>query len=199
MANSPFSMMHNDRITITRPDGTLVGENIAADVQAGKKSKIFTEAVHLPIQPGDIVSRTLPSGVVERFIVEDPGYHAGIVPGLPADYQMDVRREDAKPRPAPVQYNVSGQNARINIASLDASHNVVKGGTDELFKALTQALRVIADPDERDRVLAQVQALESEVGKPSFAERYQRFVASAAAHIEIIAPFIVPLTALMHH
>lgn len=193
MRPSNFANLYTDQITISKPDGRVLGL-----VQASVQSKgIYFDDPHLPIEVGDVISRALPNGIVERYVIEDTGYHTAFH-SIPANYQTKVRRQDAKPRPAPVQFHATGPNARINIGSVDASHNVVEGGTEELFAALTQALQAIPDANERNRVLAIVEALKSEVGKPSFAERYQGFIASAAAHIEIIAPFIGPFTALMH-
>jgi hypothetical protein len=189
-----FQRFYTDEIVISKPGGEVLGV-IRASVQS---KGIYFDDPHLPIEIGDRISRSLPNGVVERYIIEDTGYHRAFH-NIPAHYQMKVRREGAAPHPSPVQYQVTGANARINIASVDASYNVNEGGTEALFEALKRALQSIGDIQERARVLDEADALREEVGKPSFAERYRRFIASAAAHIEIIAPFVAPLTALIPH
>jgi hypothetical protein len=82
-----FDDMMNDRIIVTVKDGRKFTD-IAASVQG---NKVFTERTDIPIQPGDKFTRSIPSGVVETYLVEDPGFHSG-GGGLPDTYQMKVRR-----------------------------------------------------------------------------------------------------------
>jgi hypothetical protein len=50
--------------------------------------------------------------------------------------------------------------------------------------------------EEDRRVTYELQASH---GKPSFAQRYTDFMAAAANHIKVIAPFIPALTEMLHH
>jgi hypothetical protein len=81
-----FSDLMNDRILIKTIDGKTYTD-VAASVQ---RNKIFTERTDIPIRPGDSIVRKTPAGVEERYIVEDPGFHAGL-DDIPATYQMQVR------------------------------------------------------------------------------------------------------------
>lgn len=196
---NPFSHFHNDLVTITKPDGSIVAENVKADVQT---NMIFIDVTHIPIEMGDIISRSLPSGIVESFVVEDPGFHAKFG-SIPAGYQIKVSRKGAQPKGHIVhQYHATGPNSRINIASFDASANVVNASnSDELFAKLATALEAIGHDAERERMRQEVDQLKAAVGTPSFGEQYQNFIASTAAHITILTPFIPALTALAttHH
>lgn len=69
--------------------------------------------------------RTLPSGLVERLVVTEPGYHKGFH-SIPGHYQAKYRHEAAvqKNNSGPMLH-VSGTNSRININSTDNSTNTV--------------------------------------------------------------------------
>lgn len=85
-----FSEFMNDQITVKTRDGKMY-KNIAASVQ---RNKIYTQRTDIPIQPGDQIIRKTPAGVDEVFIVEDPGFIAGME-DLPSTYQMRVHRAAA--------------------------------------------------------------------------------------------------------
>ena len=160
-----FAQFFKDLVTIAKPDGTVVSPAVRADVQT---KMIFINDASLPIEVGDVIFRTLPSGVVEAFVVEDPGFHAAFG-GIPAGYQIKVRRKGSEPKPHTVNYNLTGPNSRINIASHDASQNVVNAsGADELFASLRNALETgIAQENERLQLLEEVERLKATVGTRS--------------------------------
>jgi DNA-binding MarR family transcriptional regulator len=94
-----------------------------------------------------------------------------------------------------IYYNVTGNNARINIGSHDNSTNVVNvGGTDELFDRLEQAIREgVADASERERVLASARELRA---TPDNA-RLSAFLQAGANVATIINPFLPALALLV--
>jgi hypothetical protein len=185
-----------DMVTIRTKDGKTYAD-VRASVQTGK---ILTQRSDIPIQPGDEVVRRIPAGVDEVFVVDDPGFQAGFG-GIPAFYDMRVHRADAParaPRVGTVIYNLTGPNARFNINSVDASTNVVNQAPPELFEALRVAIksRIPAGQEQQD-LLASASDLEQETGKPGFAQRYAQFMALAANHMEVLAPFIPALTQML--
>src|SRR5207249_5872124 len=104
-----------DVVTIRTSAGS-VHENVRALVESAK-GRIFTSRSDIPITPGDKIIRRTPAGVEEVFTVVDPGLHAGLS-GIPATYQMTVRRDDSPLKPTrsgTVIYNVTGTGARFNI------------------------------------------------------------------------------------
>jgi hypothetical protein len=188
--------MLTDIVTIRTKDGKTYAD-VRASVQVGK---IFTQRTDIPIQPGDEVVRRTVAGIDEVFVVEDPGFHAAFH-GIPATYQMRARRADAPAsasRGSTVIYNLTGPNARFNINSVDSSTNVVSQAPPELFAALRVAIqsRIPAGQEQQD-LLATAADLDQETGKPGFAQRYSRFMALAANHMEVLAPFIPALTQLL--
>ncbi|HVT18367.1 MAG TPA: TIR domain-containing protein [Thermoanaerobaculia bacterium] len=87
-----------DRVGIQKAGGDI-WTDVPAAVQPGL---IIFPSASIPLEEGDVITRQLPSGLEERFVVEDRGYHAGVV-GIPAHYQAKVRRLPAAhpPDPAP--------------------------------------------------------------------------------------------------
>jgi hypothetical protein len=63
----------SDRITIFKASGEKF-ENVSASVQ----KKIFINEVELPIEDGDTIEQTLPSGVVKKFLVTDVNVASGM-------------------------------------------------------------------------------------------------------------------------
>jgi hypothetical protein len=191
---SVFDMMMNDTVTVYTASG--VYENVPASVQRGK---ILTTRTDIPIKTGDRITRKTDAGVIEGFIVDDPGFQSAFH-GMPAIYGMRVRRDDAPPRPAvagTVIYNVTGTGARFNLNSVDNSTNVVHQSRSELFQALRDAIRSNVRGPEREELLARAAEMETAKGKAGFAKRYAEFIACAANHVKIFEPFIPALTQMM--
>jgi hypothetical protein len=191
-----FERMLTDVVTVRTKDGKTFAD-VRASVQTGK---IFTQRTDIPIQPGDEVVRRTPAGIDEVFVVQDPGYHAKFG-SIPASYQMAVRRADAPvpmARGGTVIYNLTGPNARFNINSIDSSTNVVSQAPPELFETLRLAIQSgIPAGRAQQELLTTTADLEKEIGKPGFAQRYARFMALAANHMEVLAPFIPALTQML--
>jgi len=96
-------------------------------------------------------------------------------------------------------YNLAGTNNRINIGSEDSSTNVVNVTPHELFRELREAFQEqVGDAQERERILARLDALEHEHNAPSAFQRYVDFMAAAANHATIIGPYLPALAQLIH-
>ena len=197
---NPFQSLANDRVTLIKQDGQRF-EDLRASVQSGR---IFTFDPQIPIQEGDQFERRLPSGIVETFTVEDAGFQQGLR-GIHSHYQSRVRKNTAPP-PASVQpgrtpqviYNLIGPNTRVNVQSSDSSTNVVNVESATLFGSLREAIEnSLMDSTASGRLMQNVDAMESAVGTRAFAERYGEFVAAAADHMAVIAPFLPALTQLL--
>jgi len=187
--------MLKDRVDVVTKRGEF--KDVPASVQRGKIHILKTD---IPVEPGDKVIRILPSGVVEEYIVEDPGFYSGMG-SIPDSYQMVVRRADPvrhQPIGASVVYNIIGANARFNINSVDNSTNIIDSAPSEMFKALREAIRTrIQDERDRQHLLEKATELENHAGTKGFLASYQRFIALAADHMSVIAPFIPALTQLL--
>ena len=183
-----------DRVSHAKADGTVVKENIPAFVSSGK---VITWDTSLPLEVGDHLLRQLPNGFVEDFIVDDPSYFSD-VGGIGAHFQVKVHRSGMPAAlPSTIINNITGDHARVNIQSVDASRNRIVQNDMGIFKELAAAIHAGVNSEEQDAILERLMALEKAAGTPSFKDQYQEFISSAANHITIIAPFIPALTKML--
>ena len=190
-----FSQFMTDVLCLRKHDGRVF-ENIMACVSG--KGVIAIDDVSLPVEVGDRLTRKLPSGVTESFIVDDPGYRESFS-GIPAHYQVKAHREDAERSVhRGGTYNVTGPNARVNINSHDHSTNTVVFEPTPVFADLRQAVvEAVAEKDERAKLLASIEAMENGRRTHTFVDRYKDFITLAANHMTIVAPFLPALSALL--
>ena len=191
-----FKRFLTDKVTLLRRDGTVY-ENVEAGVQS--KMILITD-VSLPVERGDKIKRSLPSGVEEIFVITDPGFQQAVM-SIPAHYQARYEPE-GKARPTVVHgnvtYNVSGPHARVNVNSLDKSINISDTPVQTILDQVRDVLRdQVADAEERARLLAKADELEQVHGTERFAETYKEFMQMAANHMTAIAPLVPALTELL--
>ena len=197
---SIFRLLKNDRVTLVKKDGRRF-ENLPALVQSGL---ILTYNPKIPIEDGDQFERQLPSGIVDVFTVVDSGFNQRFH-SIPAHYQSKVRKNTAEApsrhRPAAgpqVVYNLIGPNARVNIQSSDLSTNVVSVESAVLFDNLREAIQKSSlDSTVAQELLQNVNAMQSAAGTKTFGGRYKEFIAVAADHMTLVAPFLPALTQLL--
>ena len=97
-----------------------------------------------------------------------------------------------------VVYNLIGSNARVNIQSSDSSTNVVNVESGILFDTLREAIRKSSlDSTVVQQLIKNVNSMQSAVGTKTFGERYKEFIAVAADHMTLIAPFLTALKQLL--
>ena len=197
---SIFQSLKNDRVTLVKKDGQRF-ENLLASVQSGL---ILTDNPKIPIEDGDQFERQLPSGIVDIFTVVDSGFQQRFY-GIPPHYQSKVRKNTAESPPSPrpaagpqVVYNLIGPNARVNIQSSDSSTNVVSVESAVLFDNLREAIQKSSlDSTVAQQLIQTVNAMQSAAGTKTFGERYKEFIAVAADHMTLVAPFLPALTQLL--
>jgi hypothetical protein len=182
---------YNDKVKLIKKTGNSI-DNISAMAQPGL---IFIQDEKVPVEEGDTIERKLPNGVVEQWVVIEPGYY-GSDPDFPA-YQCKVKRSskiiDSKPQQ--IVYNVNGVNAKVNINSADNSTNNVTVNPSDVFDKLTDLIREnIQDNSELIRLIDE---MKQQQGKSGFLSNYQSFIASAANHMTLVAPFIPALTQMI--
>ncbi len=191
-----FGSLLQDKVTLIKKDGNRF-ENIRAFVQS---DKIFTDDTAIPIEDGDVFERTLLNGIVERYTILDAGYRQG-TGGIKPHYQSVVRKQtkiDPLAQPSQIVYNLIGPNARVNIQSVDSSANLVGVEPTELFGRIREASgQSVQDGELLKKLQEKVTELEKVQGTIGFMARYQEFIALAANHITILAPFIPALSQML--
>lgn len=183
----------NDRVTLVKPDGTRI-EAIRAMVHP---EIVFVDDPSIPVEEGDKIERALPSGLTEVYVVLNRGFLKG-VGGFPDHYQVKVRKEGDRP-PSPAGgttiYHLTGANPRVNVHSTDQSTNSVTITTETVFAQLRETIAgQVTDGEQKAALLSQLAQLEEAKGTSSFLERYQSFIATAANHMTLLAPFIPALS-----
>jgi hypothetical protein len=95
-------------------------------------------------------------------------------------------------------YHVHGNNNRWLTNSQDHSVNAVTQSSEQIFSNLRQEIESrVPEGAERQDMLERLTALEKADNTPSFKQRYIDFIAAAANHMTLIAPFIPALTELL--
>ena len=158
-------------------------------------SQFVIDDMKADIRPGDEIRRVLPNGNEEAFFVEDPKYYDG---HFGKHYQVEISRRGVFPAHTGGNYhiNVSGVNARVNIGSQDASVNIINNG--ELFENIRTALsQAVEKGAQLDILNATISEMEGAKTHPKFLAAYQKFIASAADHMTVLAPFLPALAGML--
>ncbi len=94
-----------------------------------------------------------------------------------------------------IVYNIANVSGRVNIHSQDNSTNQEITISADIFTQIKEAI-VGSDIQvkERELLLNTLTDLKDSVGSPSFIEKYQSFIESAANHMTLIAPFLPALS-----
>jgi hypothetical protein len=185
----PGLVRRDEKIEIISPEGELRCRVKGAFTG----TMVLIDDANADVRVGDEIRRQLPNGKEEAFVVDDPAFYSGGPFG--AHYQVKVSRPKVFDKHTGGHYavNVSGNNARVNIHSSDHSVNLVSGG--DLFDQIRRKVEnEVGASLERDVLLDAITRLESARNdKTSFAQSYQAFITSAAAHMTIVAPFLPAL------
>lgn len=163
-----FGSLMRDKVSVLKKNGDE-HKDIYASVQS---EKIFIQRSDILIEIGDLITRKPSNGGSETYEVLDPGFHEQFH-GIPAGYQMRVRKLGAPESAAAIQhitYNISGNNARVNNNSTDNSINITANSLAlakiaELRREIEMSISVTHKKDALDVV----DVIESQIktGSPS--------------------------------
>lgn len=127
-----------DTVSIERSDGSR-HDNVKAQVNT---KSIIIPNEKIPVSIGDVIIRTLPSGVTERLVVTEPGFTQG-TRSIPSHYSIKYRHESAAEKVTGSQtFHVSGPNARVNINSNDYSNNLSVQQIEQQTELLAELQRL---------------------------------------------------------
>lgn len=171
-------MFKPDTIALVKSDGRRF-ENIKADVQP---DTVFIDDGSLPLEEGDTILRELPNGLEESYIVVDRGYFSGGLSGSSGEYQAKVQKKTTPDShlSEKIVYSVRGENARVNINSIDSSVNIVSVEEKQLFANLRQVIQDEIHGEEKEELLKRLSQVERSEGESNFSESYAKFMALAA-------------------
>jgi hypothetical protein len=182
-------------VTLVKPDGREFPFKAAV-----QRKIIFTEDMNVPIEEGDIIERVLPNGLVEEYVVLDRGYYDEDFP-LPAHYQVQVEKaKNPKEKVETKIYNNTNNinasgNAKVNLNSIDHSINInITQEENDKFEELFSEIKKLQNSEE---LLSSAIELKESVRTESFKDKYLTFMANAANHMTVLAPFMAFLPSLM--
>ncbi len=123
--------------------------------------------------------------------------HDEVLNSLTARMYADLKWEpkSAVERTPLVCINLSGPSARLNIQSTDKSITLANVTIEQFFHRLRRELQQVPGEAERRQALARLDALEQAQDASAFLDKYAEFVASAANHMPVLAPFLPGLAA----
>lgn len=191
---SMLSAFPTERVNLIKQDSSII-ENIEALI--GQKV-VYIEDVSIDIEEGDIIERILPAGSKEQYLVIDRGFIRGTGGGIPSHYEAKVEKQTAYTKVSKGavinQYHITNAD-KVNIQSTDNSttYNITANDI-----SLMDTLRNIAGGlDNEQEIILNIDAMQDNIGKKTFAEKYNTFIQSVANHMTIFAPFIPALTSLL--
>lgn len=190
-----FQSMMTDTLSLTR-DGKAISARFKGSVSP-QKGIITTFEAGLRIQEGDIYVRHLSNGDTEQWEVLEPGFHEKFH-SIPAGYDSKVQKVTNRPRPPaiPSSINIHGDNARVNLHSVDHSTNTVSTTVAvEFWGDLNAAIQQIPEP-ARTQLATGAAALKDAQGKPGFGAAWASFMANAANHVTALGPLFPKLAAM---
>jgi hypothetical protein len=180
--------MMTDTLTFVKADGSGEKSDISGAVTPGK---VITFDTSIQVTPGDRYLRHLPNGLVEEFIVEDPGFQS-FGHGEKSVYISKVKRSDApQSSPAQIINNIHGDNSRVNINSTDNSTNTVANDErTQIYAQLREKLNEIDDTQKGASIARAIDAMEAAGDAETLKDRYLQFMAVASDHAGVFGPLL---------
>lgn len=192
-----YQIMNPILVTVIKPDGQRF-EDTEAGVHIDKGLIILNDPT-LPLEVGDLVERKLPSGLVDRFEITEPGFREGSH-RLPDHFQAKVKRwQEPKEQNAAtagnVIYNLHGQNSKVNIGSVDNS-TIYGGNTENAYEALRQVIETSIPEADRPALLKSAIDLEN---APNDGKKgaLGEFVMKASNYLQILSPYIQTISKML--
>ena len=186
-----IQLMCRDRICLITKNKERI-DNIPASVQNNKIHIMLGEGYeNLIIEEGDSLIRNLSNRGAERYVVIKANFSEGAPNfGIPANYTLEVEKT-TKPKKNYVPTISAGDNARIIVNSTDNSVNI-QITQDNMWEQLVEVIKLQCN--NQSDLLKLVAEMKETKGTPKFKEKYQAFIASAANHMTVFAPFIPVLS-----
>lgn len=157
---------------------------------------IHVKDITILIEEGDFIERILPSGITERYLINN--VDCINIPKNPnfSHYEIYARKvtEGIEEKSSSIVYYINHVSGRVNINSNDNSFNQQSTVVRRVFSELRDVIKTQISINEE--ILSALQDLENSYGTKSYSDKYHLFIQSMANHISIITPFISALSAM---
>jgi len=132
------------------------------------------------IDVGDLLTRKLSNGAEETYQVVDPKYYETTPGSSGPHYQLKVKKlgvPEARAAFQHIVYNVTGNNARVNVDSVDNSTNIanVHAAIEQIEVLRKEIASLDLSPVTKTEALEVLDAVEDQLGQ----EKPQRSVVMA--------------------
>jgi hypothetical protein len=111
--------------------------------------------------------------------------------------ELSSMKPEDSPQISPLTINVSGQNARLNVASFDNSSNTATSVDTAIFQNIQNAIKTSITNESQELLLQKLDELQAAVSSPTYSTKYKEFIQLAANHMSILAPFLPILSSFL--
>lgn len=161
----------------------------------GKEYLTITD-VSIPIVEGQYIIRKLPNGVNEKYEIINSKYNKGNE-DICDFYKLTLKKSTIKNKETKTIINNIYNCEKVNVDSIDNSVNIKLNNSEELIlNEIKKILDSIQENNKEEKELFDEMC--KNIGKKTFLEKYQLFIASMADHITVLTPFIPFLTSLIN-
>ena len=161
----------------------------------GKEYLTITD-VSIPIVEGQYIIRKLPNGVNEKYEIINSKYNKGNE-NVCDFYKLTLKKSTIKNKETKTIINNIYNCEKVNVDSIDNSVNIKLNNSEELI--LNEIKKILDSIQENNKEKKELfDEMCKNIGKKTFLEKYQLFIASMAAHITVLTPFIPFLTSLIN-
>ncbi len=161
----------------------------------GKEYLTITD-VSIPIVEGQYIIRKLPNGVNEKYEIINSKYNKGNE-DICDFYKLTLKKSTIKNKETKTIINNIYNCEKVNVDSIDNSVNIKLNNSEELI--LNEIKKILDSIQENNKEKKELfDEMCKNIGKKTFLEKYQLFIASMADHITVLTPFIPFLTSLIN-
>ena len=161
----------------------------------GKEYLTITD-VSIPIVEGQYIIRKLPNGVNEKYEIINSKYNKGNE-NVCDFYKLTLKKSTIKNKETKTIINNIYNCEKVNVDSIDNSVNIKLNNSEELI--LNEIKKILDSIQENNKEKKELfDEMCKNIGKKTFLEKYQLFIASMADHITVLTPFIPFLTSLIN-
>lgn len=160
-------MFDKDKVDLKKMDGS--GANGIVATVAGSDLIVIKSNKYI-IDVGDLLTRKLSNGAEETYQVVDPKYYETTPGSSGPHYQLKVKKLGVPEARAAIQhivYNVSGNNARVNVDSVDNSTNIanVHAAAEQIEVLRKEIENLDLSPVTKTEALEVLDAVEDQLGQ----------------------------------
>lgn len=161
----------------------------------GKEYLTITD-VSIPIVEGQYIIRKLPNGVNEKYEIINSKYNKGNE-DICDFYKLTLKKSTIKNKETKTIINNIYNCEKVNVDSIDNSVNIKLNNSEELI--LNEIKKILDSIQENNKEKKELfDEMCKNIGKKTFLEKYQLFIASMADHITVLTPFIPFLRSLIN-